>query len=269
MSCECIQHSTVTCKLISTCNISHTCFAAASTAQQPDHCCSITAPPTPPPPPNLTLIPAPAQAPLPYLLCLKGAVSSTPSVAYSLQLQMLLLFGCITPQTLMRSKETAFMLLQAAVSGRPGAAYIDIPSNILFGPAHGGSAQNTASSLQIPTLGPNRLLRERPHADGAAVHEAAQLLANAQRYPFSSFMFALGSCMLYGRNMNAVHAVATATAMLLMWTWPSSLLLNLYLVLDRNAGHFLINDPACMLIHMLYCLLHMLDGNSDLNSMLF
>ena len=162
----------------------------------------------------------------------------------------------------------AFTLLQAAVSGRPGAAYIDIPSNILFGPAHGGSAQNTASSLQIPTLGPNRLLRERLHADGAAVHEAAQLLANAQRYLFF-FTFTLGSCIMHRRSMKAVHAVATATAMLLLWIRPSSLLLNLYLVLDRNAGHFLVNDPACMLIHLLYCLLHMLDGNSDLNSMLF
>ncbi len=73
------------------------------------------------------------------------------------------------------------MPVQAAVSGRPGASYIDIPSNILFGPAHQGSAEQTTSSLQIPALGPNRLLRERPHADGAAVEQAAQLLAKAQR----------------------------------------------------------------------------------------
>jgi len=71
--------------------------------------------------------------------------------------------------------------VQAAVSGRPGASYIDIPSNILFGPAHQGPAEETTSSLQIPALGPNRLLRERAHADGAAVEQAAQLLAKAQR----------------------------------------------------------------------------------------
>ncbi|KAL0038994.1 hypothetical protein WJX77_004453 [Trebouxia sp. C0004] len=71
--------------------------------------------------------------------------------------------------------------VKAAVSGRPGASYIDIPSNILFGPAHQGSAEETTSSLQIPALGPNRLLRERPHADRAAVEQAAHLLAKAQR----------------------------------------------------------------------------------------
>ena len=71
-----------------------------------------------------------------------------------------------------------FCFLQAAVSGRPGASYVDLPSNILMGPINQEQAQ---SSLQIPALGPNRLLRERPHADGAAVAQAAQLLANAQR----------------------------------------------------------------------------------------
>ena len=72
-------------------------------------------------------------------------------------------------------------VLQAAVSGRPGASYIGIPSNILFGPAPEGSAQDTTSALHIPSLGPNRLLRERIHANGAAVQEAAQLLSKAQR----------------------------------------------------------------------------------------
>ncbi|DBA69706.1 hypothetical protein WJX79_006063 [Trebouxia sp. C0005] len=76
---------------------------------------------------------------------------------------------------------TVTAAVKAAVSGRPGASYIDIPSNILFGPAHHGSAEETTSSLHIPALGPNRLLRERPHADGAAVEQAAQLLAKAQR----------------------------------------------------------------------------------------
>ncbi len=84
------------------------------------------------------------------------------------------LMGCI-------GRECESVHVQAAVSGRPGASYIDIPSNILFGPAHQGSAEETTSSLQIPALGPNRLLRERPHADGAAVEQAAQLLAKAQR----------------------------------------------------------------------------------------
>lgn len=65
------------------------------------------------------------------------------------------------------------------MSGRPGASYVDLPSNILFGPVDQGQAQST---LQIPPLGPNRLLRERPHADGAAVAQAAQLLASAKRY---------------------------------------------------------------------------------------
>lgn len=58
---------------------------------------------------------------------------------------------------------------------------MDIPSNILFGPAPQGSAQDSTHGLHIPPVGPNRLLRERPHADGAAVEDAAQLLAKAQR----------------------------------------------------------------------------------------
>ena len=70
------------------------------------------------------------------------------------------------------------MRVQAAVSGRPGASYVDLPSNILMGPINQEQAH---SSLQIPALGPDRLLRERPHADGAAVAQAAQLLTSAQR----------------------------------------------------------------------------------------
>ena len=64
------------------------------------------------------------------------------------------------------------------MSGRPGASYVDLPSNILMGPIDQAQAHST---LQIPSLGPNRLLRERPHADGAAVADAAQLLASAKR----------------------------------------------------------------------------------------
>ena len=77
--------------------------------------------------------------------------------------------------------EPKAMPVQAAVSGRPGASYVGIPSNILFGPAHAESAEDSTSGLQIPALGPNRLLRERVHADGAAVQNAAQLLSKAQR----------------------------------------------------------------------------------------
>lgn len=73
------------------------------------------------------------------------------------------------------------------MSGRPGAAYVGVPSNILFGPAPASSAEATTSGLHIPALGPNRLLRERIHADGAAVQEAAHLLAKAQRHAASYF----------------------------------------------------------------------------------
>lgn len=72
--------------------------------------------------------------------------------------------------------------VQAAVSGRPGASYVGVPSNILFGPAPADSGEDSTSGLHIPTLGPNRLLRERVHADGAAVQAAAELLSKAQRY---------------------------------------------------------------------------------------
>lgn len=86
---------------------------------------------------------------------------------------------------------TGLEYMQAAVSGRPGAAYVDLPSNILMGPMDQGQ---TPSTLQIPPLGPNRLLRERPHADGTAVADAAQLLASAKRCSALHFKFS-GSCI--------------------------------------------------------------------------
>ncbi|KAL3141143.1 hypothetical protein ABBQ38_003493 [Trebouxia sp. C0009 RCD-2024] len=71
--------------------------------------------------------------------------------------------------------------LKAAVSGRPGASYVGVPSNILFGAAPADAGEEGTARLHIPALGPNRLLRERGHADGATVQAAAQLLSKAQR----------------------------------------------------------------------------------------
>ena len=41
--------------------------------------------------------------------------------------------------------------------------------------------QDTTHGLHIPPVGPSRLLRERAHAGGTAIEEAAQLLARAQK----------------------------------------------------------------------------------------
>ena len=59
---------------------------------------------------------------------------------------------------------------QATVSGRPGAAYVDIPADVLFAELHGTSA--------LPPPPP----RSRPHAGADALQQAVKLLASARRW---------------------------------------------------------------------------------------
>lgn len=62
--------------------------------------------------------------------------------------------------------------MQATLSGRPGAAYVDIPSDILFAELPRGAA---------PQLPPAPPPRQRARAGGNAIERAAQLLKSAQR----------------------------------------------------------------------------------------
>jgi len=65
----------------------------------------------------------------------------------------------------------------ASVAGRPGAAYVDIPSNILMTRLPGGSgAQEALAKLALPPV-----QRPRPSACEQAVQAAAQLLRGAAR----------------------------------------------------------------------------------------
>ena len=77
---------------------------------------------------------------------------------------------------------TWFPLLQAATSGCPGAAYVDLPSNVLMAPAEGGQGHH-ASLLHVPQPGeePAGGLSSRPQADGTDVARAMQLLSKAKR----------------------------------------------------------------------------------------
>ena len=76
---------------------------------------------------------------------------------------------------------TGLPVLQAATSGCPGAAYVDLPSNVLMAPAEG--AEGHASLLHVPEPGeePAGGLSGRPQADGTDVARAMQLLSKAKR----------------------------------------------------------------------------------------
>ena len=65
------------------------------------------------------------------------------------------------------------ILLQAALEGRPGAVYVDIPSNILMAPAQ-GQLPSAPSTIPLP-------FAHRPSADQSSVDKAASLLRNAAR----------------------------------------------------------------------------------------
>ncbi|KAK9807300.1 hypothetical protein WJX73_009699 [Symbiochloris irregularis] len=61
---------------------------------------------------------------------------------------------------------------QAALAGRPGATYVDIPSNVLMAPAEPSNPE-----VQVPT----DAFANRASADSGAVQRAASLLRGAQR----------------------------------------------------------------------------------------
>lgn len=61
--------------------------------------------------------------------------------------------------------------MQATVAGRPGAAYVDIPSDILFRYLSGAA----------PQLPPPPPPRQRLQATSQAIEQAVALLRSAQR----------------------------------------------------------------------------------------
>jgi len=73
-----------------------------------------------------------------------------------------------------------FLVVQATVSGRPGAAYVDVPSDVLFA---------EASPQDIPQLSPVKPLDHsqpspflhKPSAPAPSIKEAVRLLSQAQR----------------------------------------------------------------------------------------
>ena len=84
------------------------------------------------------------------------------------------------------------MVVQASLRGRPGASYVDIPSNILMAQLPPGAAlASTASSSsgggaadlgQLPAAAAGSLpFAVRLQPDAAAVAQVAALLRNAQR----------------------------------------------------------------------------------------
>ncbi len=87
--------------------------------------------------------------------------------------------------------------MQATLSGRPGAAYVDIPSDILFAELPRGAA---------PQLPPAPPPRQRARAGGNAIERAAQLLKSAQRC-------ALACCCLCGKKSR--HYISDTRAKLL------------------------------------------------------
>lgn len=65
---------------------------------------------------------------------------------------------------------------QAAASGCPGAAYVDIPSNVLM-----GSVQSTAEAEGALAAVPRAPEQPRPRAADADVSKAAALLRGAKK----------------------------------------------------------------------------------------
>lgn len=64
--------------------------------------------------------------------------------------------------------------MQAALDGRPGATYVDIPSNILMAPAQ-GPLPSVPQSVPRP-------FEHRQPADKGDVQQAVSLLQGAQRW---------------------------------------------------------------------------------------
>ena len=71
--------------------------------------------------------------------------------------------------------------LQATLEGRPGPAYVDVPSDVLFAEAPAQEVPHIGSIRPVDYSQPSPLLH-RPRAPEAGVRQAADLLRKAQRY---------------------------------------------------------------------------------------
>lgn len=63
----------------------------------------------------------------------------------------------------------------AAVQGKPGAAYVDIPSDVLMASNGGGEEVESVARVRAPVV-------DKVGAGVDRVHAAVELLSNAQRY---------------------------------------------------------------------------------------
>lgn len=70
--------------------------------------------------------------------------------------------------------------MQATLQGRPGAAYVDVPSDVLFSEATAAEIPDTQSDQPNDYKLPSPLLRKR-HAPQHDISKAIQLLSQASR----------------------------------------------------------------------------------------
>lgn len=83
---------------------------------------------------------------------------------------------------------------QATVTGRPGAAYVDIPSDVLMAPAKPSDAL-TPPVTAIPAAPPPLASHSLPPPDAAALKSVLGLLRSAKRYSFlSTFRVVVKRC---------------------------------------------------------------------------
>ena len=72
--------------------------------------------------------------------------------------------------------------LQATLAGKPGAAYVDVPSDVLFAEASANDIPKLDSIAPADHSKPSPFLR-KPRASQQSINQAAKLLSQAQRYP--------------------------------------------------------------------------------------
>lgn len=70
--------------------------------------------------------------------------------------------------------------LQATLTGKPGAAYIDVPSDVLFAEAS-SSEIPAVEGITPPDHSVSSPLLKKPRASSRSVSQAVKLLSQAQR----------------------------------------------------------------------------------------
>lgn len=71
--------------------------------------------------------------------------------------------------------------MQATLAGKPGAAYVDVPSDVLFAEASAEDIPELDSISPADHSKSSPFLR-KPKASSQGINQAARLLSQAQRY---------------------------------------------------------------------------------------